>query len=409
MEIEFLGQPFEDSSALMDFLDGANFGEYSKLQIAVAWAKYSGLGRVEHYLQNFRDAGGDVSIVIGVSEGGATVEGLRKVLDCADNSYVFHDPRRTFHPKVYFLSSGDKRSLLVGSSNLTAGGLLWNYESSLLVKWGQGELPELESTVEKWFAKLVGLSSSCKPLTDDLIDSLIVSSDIHIGSEARGSRVKRKNEAVPEDTDSIDAFTVSGLFAPVLTGLAPLPPLKTAHDRDGDTGRPKNKGKNTPSTGRTVSSNSSVLPSDGDVLKRWHKELDGTAAQHPPSARTNPTGNLRLSKEGAMIAHRSYFRREFFDGLPWMPTPGKLTEQEVNVKFTVWALGEPLGDYTLRVSHDDNRDAMQGNVTTVLHWGELGRHLRENNYVGKFVSLERTQSGGFYLVIDKYARGEYRV
>ena len=49
------------------------------------------------------------------------------------------------------------------------------------------------------------------------------------------------------------------------------------------------------------------------VVKRWFKEMDGTAAQQPPSPSSNPTGNLRLSQEAFAIDHKKYFREVFFN------------------------------------------------------------------------------------------------
>ena len=125
MDIKFLGQPYENYTSLVNFINEATKNGNTELKIAVAWAKRSGLGRIWDALQDFRNAGGHITLIVGVSEGGASKEGLELAAQIADESYIFHDPQRTFHPKVYFASSHDTNSLLVGSSNLTAGGLGW--------------------------------------------------------------------------------------------------------------------------------------------------------------------------------------------------------------------------------------------------------------------------------------------
>ena len=156
MKIHFVGQPFAEHPNLVDFIEHARDEGFAELKIAVAWAKRSGLGRVWDALGEFRDQGGRITLIVGVSEGGATKEGLELALEAADQGYVFHDPRRTFHPKVYFASSLGQRSLMVGSSNLTAGGLSWNYEASIWVDWDAGEGKDVTDGVNAWFDALRG-------------------------------------------------------------------------------------------------------------------------------------------------------------------------------------------------------------------------------------------------------------
>ena len=84
------------------------------LSIVSAWAKRSGLARVADRLAAFRARGGAIQMIVGVSEGGATREGLQLAMDLSDSAFVFHDPRRTFHPKVYMASGPLHRELLVG-------------------------------------------------------------------------------------------------------------------------------------------------------------------------------------------------------------------------------------------------------------------------------------------------------
>lgn len=407
MQQRFVGQPFGEHLNLVDFIEHATTSQYSDLRIAVAWAKRSGLGRIWDTLDTFRSQGGHVQLIIGVSEGGATKEGLELALAGADESYVFHDPRRTFHPKVYFGSSAQERSLLVGSSNLTAGGLGWNYEASLWVDWDKGEDDALDDAVVDWFGRLLSETSSCLPLTTHLIDKLNSSRDIVIGTEARARRVQKRNSDTPEDNDGAVTATISGLFKSILVGMRKLPGLSKALAPI-----PQPPAPRTPPAQAT--SSTSVMAFDpplrlDDVTRRWFKEMDNTAAQQAKSTSSNPTGNLRLSQEGALINHKVYFRNDFFGGLPWAASDGKATEQEVIVQFHVWIDGHDFGEQDLRLSHDPRRIAGQGNVPTVLHWGPLSPVLRATNYIGFYANLERVVDGNFNLVVSRTPRGTYLV
>lgn len=410
MRFRFVGQPFATHPNLMDFIEHARDEGYDELKIAVAWAKRSGLGRVWDALGDFRAQGGTVLLVVGVSEGGATKEGLQLALDIADEAYVFHDPRRTFHPKVYLASSSGKRSLLVGSSNLTAGGLSWNYEASVWVDWDAGEGKDVTDEVSAWFDALTAQTGSCRPLTAHLIDDLDASSDIVIGSEDRGRRVKPKKSDAPEDNDSVIATTISGLFRPVPTRLRKLPGLSEKIYTSVAAPPPKSPSSKpgTESVDAPANAGQAPFPLD-NVQRRWVKELDHTAAQQVKSAKSNPTGNLRLSQEAAEVDHTRYFRDDFFGGLPWAPTAEKDSEQEVMVGFDTWIDGQDLGVQDLRLSHDPRRISGQGNVPTVLHWGVLSSAMRSTNYIGHFVSIERTTDGRYNLVVSQTPRGDYRV
>ncbi|MFJ7247285.1 phospholipase D-like domain-containing protein [Kitasatospora sp. NPDC098652] len=418
MKTRFVGQPFADHPNLVDFIEHARDDGFDELRIAVAWAKRSGLGRVWDALEEFRKQGGKVLLILGVSEGGATREGLELALQVADEGYVFHDPRRTFHPKVYFASSPGQRSLLVGSSNLTAGGLGWNYEASMWVDWDAGEGNDVTDQVSAWFDGLIAETTSCSPLTADLITALENSGDIVIGSESRARRVQKKKSDTPEDSDSATVTTINGLFKPVPAGLRKLPGLSSKiaplAPAPGATATKKATTKATGASGTPTTVKAPALAGPApfptaDVQRRWIKELDNTAAQQVKSAASNPTGNLRLSQESAPIDHKHYFRDDFFGGLPWTPTEGKDTEQEVFVGFRTWIDGTDHGIQELRLSHDPKRISGQGNVPTVLHWGVLGPELRGTSYVGLHISLERTTGGEYNLVISQAPRGNYLV
>lgn len=134
MKVSFLGQPFERYGWTADWLNEPLARESGgMLQAAVAWAKRSGLARVQESIQFFRERGGVASAIVGIDEGGATKQGLELALDTFDAVYIFHDQSsRTYHPKVYLLHVQDYARLIVGSNNMTAGGLYNNYEATLI-------------------------------------------------------------------------------------------------------------------------------------------------------------------------------------------------------------------------------------------------------------------------------------
>ena len=74
-------------------------------------------------------------MTVGVSMGGSSVEGLESLLACLEGRgeiLVFHNENGpTFHPKMYLFRNDRNAEVIIGSGNLTRGGLFDNYETSV--------------------------------------------------------------------------------------------------------------------------------------------------------------------------------------------------------------------------------------------------------------------------------------
>lgn len=282
------------------------------------------------------------------------------------------------------------------------------------VDWDEGEGEDVTDEVSAWFEGLIAETTSCSPLTVELIAQLEGSSDISIGSEARTRRVQKRDADTPEDNDSAIVATISGLFKPVIAGLRKLPGLSVklapvrANAPSGSRTLAQTQGASRSESDETAPAGSAPLPTN-DVQRRWVKKLKPSDAQRPPQPDSKRTGALRLSRETAPIDHKRYFREDLFGGLPWAPVEGREEVQEVFVSFRTWIDGQDMGLQELRLSHAPHRISGQGNITTNLHWGELGKVLASKSHVGQYVSLERTTNGEYNLVISRSSRGDYQV
>ena len=161
MRVHFVAQPFADNGFdLRDFLLRVLADKsINSLDIAVAWAKRSGLRIVEDAFRTFRARGGRIRMIVGISEGGATRQGLEMAVSLTDEAFIFHNPGRTFHPKVYAAYGRTTAEVLVGSHNLTAGGSARNYEAGTLCELNLKDLEDkryLESVVNGYFEYLLG-------------------------------------------------------------------------------------------------------------------------------------------------------------------------------------------------------------------------------------------------------------
>lgn len=105
-----------------------------RVTVLVAWARITG---VALFLDALGTDIGKVRIAVGMAGAATSAEALSYLRAHCAEVHLFHKHhRQTFHPKVYcFDEAGDPPAssrLIVGSSNLTGGGLFSNYEASLV-------------------------------------------------------------------------------------------------------------------------------------------------------------------------------------------------------------------------------------------------------------------------------------
>lgn len=103
----------------------------AEFRAAIAFVKLSGVRHLGTALAEFSRRAA-VKISAGIDHGGTSMEGLRALLNALDGRgeiWVYHnETNSTFHPKVYFFKGENKADLLIGSGNLTEGGLFTNYD-----------------------------------------------------------------------------------------------------------------------------------------------------------------------------------------------------------------------------------------------------------------------------------------
>ena len=107
---------------------------WTTFRAAVAFVKRSGVIQIAGSLRAFAQRG-HIRMTVGVDMGGTSVEGLASLLECLGGrgeAWVFHNENGpTFHPKMYVFSNDRNAEVIIGSGNLTRGGLFDNYEASI--------------------------------------------------------------------------------------------------------------------------------------------------------------------------------------------------------------------------------------------------------------------------------------
>ncbi|MEA3308052.1 MAG: phospholipase D-like domain-containing protein [Chloroflexota bacterium] len=110
-------------------------------RIAVAFVTRSGLSLIESALNTSLQSGGYIEFLVGLDMCVTSPAALRYLYSLGQENrnlklycYTSNNVSITYHPKVYIMRDNINVSFMVGSSNLTAGGLQRNVEANLTVE-----------------------------------------------------------------------------------------------------------------------------------------------------------------------------------------------------------------------------------------------------------------------------------
>jgi hypothetical protein len=212
MSLQFLVQPHAEFR-LGDFLTrGLVDPKWTAFRAAVAFVKQSGTKHIRESLAEFSARGGFATISAGIDSGVTSAEGLSDlVIGTRPNGrlFVFHNANSsTFHPKVYLFRNAVNAEVLVGSGNLTEGGLFTNYEAGLVAQLDlaidahRTLLEQIERALDTWSTPAYGL---CYAADEMLIRRLVESGELP--DEAHTRTVEDKSgRAVADGQGNIESL-----------------------------------------------------------------------------------------------------------------------------------------------------------------------------------------------------------
>ena len=193
--IKIIHQPFDEQlgSILSRMLLS---GSYTKFTAVTAFAKNSGVLRLMPALKSFKqDHGGRLCFYIGVDLGGTSYEALLSLLEIADELAVIHtEAQQSFHPKLYSFSGGPNAAVIIGSNNLTAGGLWHNFESAVLLSSEDGDVNPafIQQNISAYLSSLSSLGLAFRPIktaadVEALLNNGYVSKEIALQLRSRSA------------------------------------------------------------------------------------------------------------------------------------------------------------------------------------------------------------------------------
>lgn len=357
--------------------------EPTQVLLSVAFVREGGLDAVEAAIMPLAAKS---KFFIGIRNDITSIQAIKRLLAMKVELYAVDTGSRNtiFHPKLYFATNGKHATVIIGSANLTFGGLHKNIEVSTITKL------DLSNATDKKFAdevttvftdmltkhpQHVFLIKNNKQ-ADDLFDSGRLADENVIPAPSPISHVKKGERDY-------------------------LPPMKLS--RTIQRRRKIAVGKPSPKITKLVSLPLAAVPK---YLIWESKQLTERDLNIPRSTSTNPTCSMGL-KKGALdeIDQRHYFREDVFAQLTWTLDTPPLKWERAQVKVEVVIKNLNYGIFDLKLSHNTDKKSAsykQKNFMTQIHWGDAKKHVAKRDLLGRILYLYRkdTDPPEFMIEID---------
>ena len=190
MDVDYIAQPDTQLGTVLSMMLDSDTPA-SRIIVVSAFVSLQTIMRIKHQVVDLKANGADISFILGIDLNGTSQEVLNELLDWnLDVRIVKHRrPGHTFHPKLYLFEWEHQATIIVGSNNLTEGGLFRNYEGAVRVTY------QLPAELEHFVSACTELKRFLDPeaptvyqLTPEFLDRLIERNDIPTEAEARIGR-----------------------------------------------------------------------------------------------------------------------------------------------------------------------------------------------------------------------------
>lgn len=202
--------------------------KWKRFRAAVAFVKHSGVELIETQLAEFAKRA-KVKMSVGISFKGTSLEGLtllHETLKGKGEIWVYHNGNgSTFHPKVFLFANDTEATVVIGSGNLTRGGLFTNYEGGFALDLDLSQaadkqlLKEVEDVLDAWTDPAEQLA---RKLDDALLTKL--ATDGWVPPEVYTREAEEGTTPTSGVTEEVEAEEEPPLFATV---AVPGPPRRT--------------------------------------------------------------------------------------------------------------------------------------------------------------------------------------
>lgn len=187
MQVEFVGGPKNNiEDKIKELLIHSE-----KISIAVAFLENSGVAIIRQCIEEIKNKV-SISIITGLDFGITAPEALQELLNLGVCCNIFHG--ENFHPKLYiFEKNCNEATVIIGSSNLSKGGLSTNHEANIILSGDISEAPLSDSI--KYFSYLY---SKSVPLDDKIIELYIMRRNLTDEIKKEVNKDEKINKTVDE-------------------------------------------------------------------------------------------------------------------------------------------------------------------------------------------------------------------
>jgi HKD family nuclease len=361
--------------------------------VSVAYLREEGLAAVEEALRPVVDR---ATTFVGIRNDLTSIQAVKRLLSLNVELYAVDTATKQsiYHPKLYIVANDTQARAIVGSANLTFGGMYNNIEVSAIIELDCAN-PEdaafltdarrsFENLLHEHPEHVFQIRDSAH--ADQLFDKGRLADETVIPAPKTGSTIKKGSR------DSL---------RPMKLNLRPKP-------------RPKIEPQVPPTAPPTPlgSGGSAVPPTAAPVpVSRliWvSTPLKRRDLNIPTASGTNPTGSMGWT-QGTFedIDQRHYFRDQVFNRLRWTPDPrpNRRHLERSSANFEVIIKGVNYGIFNLRLSHNTDihsRSYLENNFMTQVHWGPAKVHVAREDLLGRTLYLYRkdTDPPEFVIEID---------
>lgn len=364
--------------------------EPQEIIFSTAFMNRGGLAQIQEALL---PVAGVTTIIAGIRNGITSAQGLTTSIGYGCRTVAVDTGSRKviFHPKIYFARNATAARLVLGSANLTVGGLSSNIEASITMTLdlADQEDADLADDVRQ---KITGMMADYPDHVFHVPDAAAVDTLLQAGRVVDETITPAPTPGGSSDNRDLDTIPKMRLKTPppkrppVPAAAPPVPPPPAAVPAPA------------PVPAAPVRDQLALVWESNPLTRRY--------LTIPTAEGTNPTGSMLFTK-GALddIDQRHYFRDDVFAGLDWHhdTTPGKEHMERAEAQFRLVIRDVDYGVFTLRLSHNSltNTPAYeQRNSMTQLHWGQVRPLIAHEDLLDRIMSLYRDETAPDMFVLE---------
>lgn len=365
-----------------------------RIVLSVAFVSESGVQQIEREL---RAHGALVTVFAGIRNDITSHQGLVRLHSISRSAlYTVDTGSRNviFHPKLYLVRGSSRARLIIGSANLTLGGLNNNIEAGMLLDFDLSDAPDK--------AVVDGIESRLGALPAEFPSHVV-----KVGAVAELDEMLACGRLIDEMAilPPRPATSAVGTSDTVPRIKLKVNPLRSALQRA--RAIPKK-----PRPLRAAAPRKEGAPAPAPVPASvgvefelvWEsKPLTRRDLTIPDAAGTHATGSVNLDK-GLLpeaVDHRSYFREDVFTALAW--SRRSATVDEAYAKFQLVLKGISYGEFDLAIRHTTSTTSaayLQNNAMTRLSWGPMRECIARPDLIDRTLALYRDEVDPTRFVLE---------